>query len=144
MSARNHYESYYLAQAGSGIAHTYSGGRYQRGHGVGSFLKGIFRGLIPFLTAAGRTVAGEAASAGVNILSDVAEGSTPLGDSVKRHAHAAGERLTASLKRKGAQLHGSGYKKKRIAGKPQSRRAPRTVRTLPALRKEDVFGHRRK
>lgn len=144
MAARNQYESYYLNQAGSGVSHIYAGGRFQRGHGVGSFLKGVFRGLIPFLTAAGRAVAGEAAEAGANILSDVASGSAPLGESVKRHAHTAGERLQASMKRKASQLRGAGYKKRKIARRPQSRRGGRAVRTPPAIRKADVLGYIRK
>lgn len=140
----NAYERYYLSQAGSGVSQVFTGSSHQKGHGVASFLKGIFRGIFPFLASAGKSVAGEAANAGVNILSDVASGTTPFSESVKRHVTAAGNQLANKLKRKGEQLGGSGYKKKRVAKKGQSSRTARRVKFKPVLTKADVFSARRR
>lgn len=141
----NLYESYYARQAGGGVSHVYAGAPFQKGYGVGSFLRGMFRGLIPFLKSAGKNAAGEALQAGVNVLNDVTSGRTPLRDSVKRHAEEAGSRIVANLKRKAGQIqNGSGYKKKRPTKKPQSRRTARRVNFKQSLTKADLFTPRRK
>lgn len=136
----NEYEKYYLAQAGSGLSQVYIGSSHQKGHGIASFLKGILRGIVPFLTSAGKTVAGEAAQAGLNILSDVAHGTTPFRESVKRHVTAATGQLATKIK----QQRGSGYKRKRVVKKAQSPRNIRSVKFKPALTKADVFTKRRR
>lgn len=44
---------YYMSQAGSGIGEIYSGPIYQKGYGLGSYLGGLFRGILPILKRGG-------------------------------------------------------------------------------------------
>ena len=60
----------------------FAGSRYQRGHGVGSFLGGLFRRVLPYLVRGARTLGKEALRAGVNIIEDV-ENNTPLIEAIK-------------------------------------------------------------
>lgn len=141
----NPYETYYTRQAGGGVSQVYAGAPFQKGYGVGSFLRGIFRGLIPFLKSAGQKAASEALNAGVNVLNDVTTGHTPFRTSVKRRAEEAGARIVDGLKRKAAQVQsGSGYKKRKTAKKTQSRRGSRRVNFKQSLSKADLFTAARK
>ena len=47
---------------------------YQRGTGIGSFFRGLFRAVAPVLRSVGKTAGREALRAGVNILSDTVDG----------------------------------------------------------------------
>ena len=47
-SSRNMYEDYYKRQTGGEIP-VFVGRRYQRGHGLGSVLGGLFRRVVPFI-----------------------------------------------------------------------------------------------
>ena len=65
-----HYIAYYENQVGSGggIEHFYQGSPYQRGHGIGSFLGGLFCRALPILTNGFKAVGKEVLRSGVNIL----------------------------------------------------------------------------
>ncbi|KAL6418948.1 hypothetical protein ACFW04_014159 [Cataglyphis niger] len=56
---------------GGGIQRVFVGSLYQRGHGIGSFLGGLFRRVLPYLSRGVRAVGKEALRAGVNIIDDV-------------------------------------------------------------------------
>lgn len=150
----NPYEDYYLAQAGNGIPSIYSGNLHMKGHGLGSFLKGALRAVFPLFKTAGRAILGAAGTAGMNVLHDVATGRNDFRDSVKSHLGEMEHNLTDSLKRKVDQIQsgsgvatkrakiaplqtGNGYKSRKTAPKPQSKRTPRAVRTR--LLKSDIF-----
>ena len=51
--------------------HVFIGSPYQRGHGIGSFLGGLFRKILPFLNKGARAVEKEALRAGINMIEDV-------------------------------------------------------------------------
>lgn len=108
------YENYYAHQAGSGIGVVYKGAPYQRGHGIGSFLGGLFRSVLPLLSSGAKTVGKEALSAGVGLLSDMVN-ARPMEDSIKSRLKEVG----ANLKRKAddrinrINMSGSGYITKR-------------------------------
>lgn len=108
------YEHYYSHQAGSGIGVIYKGAPYQRGHGIGSFLGGLFRCVLPLLSSGAKAVGKEALSAGVGLLSDLAS-ARPMEDSIKSRLKEA----STNLKRKAVNkidsinMSGSGYKTKR-------------------------------
>ncbi|XP_063994371.1 uncharacterized protein F54H12.2-like [Diachasmimorpha longicaudata] len=64
------YIAYYANQAGGGTVDRYSdfgrvfvGSPYQRGHGIGAFLGGLFRRILPYLGSAARAVGKEALNA---------------------------------------------------------------------------------
>lgn len=115
------YEHYYSHQAGSGIGIVYRGANHQRGHGIGSFLGGLFRSVLPLLARGAKAVGKEALNAGVGLLSDVVS-ARDLDESIKTRFKTA----TSNLKRKAdskmdSVMSGSGYKIKRPSKKLLSR-----------------------
>lgn len=66
------YTHYYLNQAGTGFGSVYAGNVYQRGHGIGSFLGGLFRCVFPLLKSGTAKVGSELLKTGANIVSDIA------------------------------------------------------------------------
>ncbi|KAG8239543.1 hypothetical protein J437_LFUL019262 [Ladona fulva] len=107
-------------QAGKGISNVYSGVEYQRGHGIGSFLGGIFRSALPILSRGAKAVGKEILRTGVHLLGDVAQ-NKPIRESVLRRVDEAGD----NLKRKAVDsidklMKGAGYKKRRIANRGHS------------------------
>lgn len=133
-----HYEAQVGGGGGGGIGgggrRVYVGLPYQRGHGIGSFLGGAFRAVLPLLTRGAKTLGKEALRTGLNIATDVAAREIPL----KRAVRA---RLTEShqnLKRRAANkiehlMEGSGYKKGRVA--KRKKHSPRKRATVPTRRK---------
>lgn len=111
------YIHHYDSQVGGGIDRVFVGNPYQRGHGLGSFLSGLFRRALPLLTRGARAVGKEALHTGMNIIGDVAH-NTPFKEAFKTRVTESGR----NLKRKAEEslenlMHGSGYKMK----SPQSR-----------------------
>ncbi|KAK4885780.1 hypothetical protein RN001_002051 [Aquatica leii] len=107
------YQQYYINQAGSGIGVIYRGAPYQRGHGIGSWLGGIFRSILPLFKSGVKAVGKEALRTGSNILGDIVE-NRPIKESFQDRMREAGQ----SLKRKADTkienlMQGSGYKKPR-------------------------------
>ncbi|KAK3917813.1 Chromodomain-helicase-DNA-binding protein 7 [Frankliniella fusca] len=113
MTRQDHITEFYLRQAGGG--QYYAGSSYQKGHGIGSRLGGLFRTVFPLLKSAATAVGSEAARAGAHVLADVAS-ADPFADSAKRHAGGA----VQNLKRKAASaMSGTGraIKRKRLVPK---------------------------
>lgn len=119
-----HYIDYYNGQIGSGgspsntgINRVYIGTPYQRGSGIGSFLGGLFRSILPLFTRGAKAVGKEAWRTGINVLSDVALNSAPVKESLRTHARES----VGNLKRKAEDqldkylMEGSGYKLKHPA-----------------------------
>lgn len=107
------YEKYYARQAGGGIYSWYRGAPYQRGHGIGSFLGGLFRAALPLIKKGALAVGKEALGAGVNVLDDVAN-DIPFRQSVGSQL----DNVQNNLKRKAKDkvmgfLRGEGYKPKK-------------------------------
>ena len=65
------------------IEHLYQGSPYQRGHGIGSFLGGLFRRTLPILSRGLKAVGKEALRSGVRVLDDVAGENMDFKDSLK-------------------------------------------------------------
>lgn len=59
---------YYIKQATAGNDLWYSGPIYQRGHGVGSFLGGLFRRILPILRKGTVAVGREFINSGSNFV----------------------------------------------------------------------------
>lgn len=123
----NHVAKYYVNQAGNGISNYYSGSNVQRGYGsfkgrgLGGFLGGLLRTILPFLKSGAVAVGREALRTGSHILADAASGDVPLATSVQNHAK---EATTNLVKKLNAKLSGSGIKRKHLGGRAQSKRAP--------------------
>ncbi len=126
MTRQDHITEFYLHQAGGG--QYYAGSSFQKGHGIGSWLGGLFRTVLPLLKSGAKAVGKEAARAGAHVLADVVSGD-PVGESAKRHAGEA----VQNLKRKAAAaMSGSGRRpikrrklapKRHIAVKPRAKRS---------------------
>ena len=115
MAPQSAITNYYLTQAGGG--QFYAGTSYQKGYGIGSWLGGLFRMVLPILTSGAATVGREAARAGAHVLADVASGQN-FKESARAHAGQAAENLGVMLKRKAADtMQGSGAIKRRKTSK---------------------------
>lgn len=107
------YIDHYDGQVGGGVNRVFVGSPYQRGHGLGSFLSGLFRRALPLLSRGARVVGKEALHTGWNILDDVAH-NTPFKESLRARVTESGR----NLKRKAEEslenfMGGSGYKLKK-------------------------------
>jgi len=107
---------YYLAQAeqtGYGMP-GFTGIPYQRGTGLGSFFKNLFRAILPIGKSAVKALGREALAAGANIASDVL-GGKDLGDAANQHVREA----AANTLRKGARTlqQGRGVGKRNATSK---------------------------
>ena len=106
--------AYYINQSGGGglgdlIGPVYKGSPYiQQGHGIGSFLGGLFRIVKPVLIQGAKAIGKESLTAGANILSDLAAKSKnqKLKDIVS-------SRVTESTHKLVNKLKGQGKRKKR-------------------------------
>jgi len=122
MNYNDPYLSYYKQQQlGHGVSSVYQGSPYQRGHGIGSFLGGLFRTITPLLKSGASALGKEALRHGIGFLGDIASGTTLP----KEAAGARFKQFTGSLKRKADEklervLSGGGiggskrYKKRRM------------------------------
>lgn len=139
----SHYAAYYSEQAGGGASEKhnrftriYVGAPYQRGHGIGAFLGGLFRRILPFLGGAARAVGKEALNAGINVVGDIATRRVPLKESLEKRLTESGLRLKRKASDKIEELmSGSGYKRVRKRRRSQKRMK---------RRRKSVAGTRRK
>ena len=121
----------------AGISHVYIGSHNQHGHGIGSFLGGLFRRVLPWLQRGARAVGKEAVRAGMNVASDVLSKDMNFKDSLRTRARESGK----NLKRKAGEtidtlMHGSGYKMGKITRVPHSMldRVTRRISRIKATR----------
>lgn len=99
------YTHYYLNQAGTGFGSVYSGSVYQRGHGIGSFLGGLFRCVFPLLKSGTATVGNELLKTGAHIVSDIAR-NEDFDTVIKRRGKETIENLSRLA---GEKMFGRGY-----------------------------------
>lgn len=108
---------YYLAQAGSGFGDFYSGPIYQRGYGIGSFLGGLFRTILPILKRGTAVVGREVLNSGANFLKDVGNNVNP------REAFNSRTREALSNLSNRVMTGGGGYK---VSKRPRKRQLSKT------------------
>lgn len=123
------YLKYYVNQAGSGVGHFYSGPIYQRGYGVGSFLGGLFRSVLPLLKKGGIALGKELISCGTNVMQDIDQ-NIPASVAVKNH----GKQSLSNMKKKFLNMSGTGYKAIKKLKAVQSRK--RTQRKQSTKKKK--------
>lgn len=126
----SHYTQYYNDQLGGRIARVYVGTPHQRGHGIGSFLGGLYRTVLPLFKSGLKTIGKESLRSGLNVLDDVTNNNMNFRDAFK---HRGNESLN-NLKRKATDkidrlMSGSGYKKRSVMKKRQSRKKRPVKRT---------------
>ena len=75
LHTRNHklYEQYYVDQARQkgGNLPAFHGARFQRGYGLGSIFRGLFRWAMPHLQQGAKVIGKKALQRGVNVVQDV-------------------------------------------------------------------------
>lgn len=121
---------YYLDQAGNGGI--YQGSSFQKGYGIGSFLSGLFRSVLPLLKRSGAVISRELVKSGENILSDLGNDNTNFKSVMKNR----GGELFNNLKRKALeQMGGSGggvvhkaAKRRKISQSSSTRRKGKNVK----------------
>lgn len=120
----DYYDVYFNAQTGGGgrtgyggISSVYVGSPNQRGHGIGSFLGGLFRRILPFLKAGAQTVGKEVLRTGVNAAQDIITGGLNPREAFKSRLRESGKNLKRKAEEKISTLmRGSGYKSRKIRG----------------------------
>lgn len=106
------YHEYYVSQAGSGAGVIYRGAIYQRGHGIGSFLGGLFRTIMPLLRSGAKTVGKEILKSSAGFLGDLAA-NAPIKESLRNRLVDAGNNLKRKAENKINEMGGSGVIKRR-------------------------------
>lgn len=104
----------------------FRGSPNQRGHGIGTFLRGLFRASLPYLKSGAKVVGRELLHTGSNFLDDL-DADVPAKEALEsRLKEAAG-----NLKRKAINrvLTGKGYKSKKRKKSVQSKRRSRKRKT---------------
>ena len=127
-ASKDFYEQYYAEQSGSGMPVFY-GARGQRGHGLGSFLSGLFRRVMPFLSRGAKALGKTALRTGLDIANDVVEGSS--------FRDSASKRVPEGLKGFAASnfgQSGNGKRRRNIQRKVVKKRKP-TIK-----KHKDIFG----
>ena len=122
----------------AGINRVYVGSAYQRGHGIGKFLGGLFRKAIPLLSRGSKALGREALRTGLNVLTDVAH-AVPLKESVRKRVKESGGNLKRKVEEKfDAYMEGDGYNAKRRMLSPFVLNSLGTVRAAYEARKNNI------
>lgn len=124
-ASRLDYEDYYLNQSGNGMS-VFHGARMQRGHGLGSFLSGLFRNAWPLIKTGAKAFGKQFLRTGLQIANDVVEGQE-LKDSSKRRIPEGIKAFTSSSDF--TNQSGSGRKRRK-----------RSLKRLTKRVKHDIFG----
>lgn len=137
-----YYRDYFENQTGggnaisSGISRIYVGSTYQRGHGIGKFLGGLFRKAMPLLSRGSRAIGREAVRTSLNVLSDVAQ-AIPLKESIRKRVKESGGNLKRKAEEKfDAYMEGKGLAAKRRMLSPFVLNSLGTVRAAYEARKK--------
>ena len=129
------YEEYYLNQAKQkcGNLPAFHSARFQRGYGLGSIFKGLFRWALPHVQQGAKMLGKKALQTGVDVAQDVLAGENPKTATKKRAKQAlglssqdspqsgAGKRAT---KRKARLRKNSSPAGKRAKASPQQKKKP--------------------
>ena len=135
------YIQYYDDQVGGGVRNVFSGSTYQRGRGVGAWLGGLFRKMLPYISSGVKAVGKETLRAGINVLDDVANNGANFKEAVKLRAKESGKNLKRKAAAKIAEMmKGSGYKALARKRRQQSRKTSGLVR-IAVKKKKRCKGH---
>lgn len=145
----DYYENCFKSQFGGGggysrgIGQIFIGSAHQRGHGgIGSFLAGLFRKVLPLLSRGAKAVGKEALRTGMNIVSDVTNQNTPLKESFRNRVKESGENLKRKAEEKlDRMMEGSGYKRSRYLALAHSAAGSGSVKKR---KKRKTIGKRKK
>lgn len=106
------FEDHYATQTGNGLPY-YQGVSFQKGYGLGSWFRRIFRTALPFLVKGGQSVGKEVLRTGTRVMSDVLAGEN-VKESTKKRTKEAGKNIARKAVDKLQSMVGNGkYKRKR-------------------------------
>lgn len=109
----------------------FAGPVYQRGHGLGSLFRGLFRFAMPFIKQGASTIGRQALQTGIQVAGDVLD-RKPIQESLRSRVREAGDVLKLKAANKVNQLlTGSGKRRAR-------KRKSQSVRFGPPDRKRKV------
>lgn len=128
------YTEYYLNQAGSGFGNVYASGIYQKGHGIGSFLGGLFRCVFPLLKSGSSAIGSEMLKSGANIISDISKSESPE-VAFKKRGKEAINNLSSLM---GEKMFGRGYKLNDSRKRTQSSSGSRGGKKLKTTKKKST------
>ena len=128
------YKNYYRNQSQQKGGHlaAFHGGLTQRGHGLGSIFRGLYRWAIPHIHSGMKAVGQRALTEGLGVAQDVMNGER-MSDSVKKR----GKKAIDSLTTQNAAQSGEGKKpiKRKAKAKTVSRAPAKKRKTSPSERK---------
>jgi len=138
---------YYVRQAGgergdSGIGPIYSVQPFvQRGHGIGSFLQGLWRTVRPVLWSGIKYLGREAFRTGGKIITDIADNPAQIGvrDILSKHVSESTQNIIKNLRGGGS---GARKRKRASSHKPRKEKVKRariTKRKTSKTIKRDIF-----
>ena len=105
------YIQYCDDQVRGGVRNVFAGLTYQKSRGVGSWLGGLFRKMLPYISSGIKTVGKETLRPGINVLDDVTNNGTNFNEAVKFRARKPGKNLKRKTANKISEMmKGSGYK----------------------------------
>lgn len=130
------------AQVG-GRLNVYRGASYQRGHGIASFFRGLFKSAMPLLRSGVRGVVNETARTGVNFLGDITE-NKPVRESFHRRIGEAGSNLKRKFDEKLHHMTGDGLKRVKRLRILQCRGERKRNKISPKTKKTLVFKPKKK
>lgn len=157
-ASRQLYEDYYKRQTGGAIP-VFVGARYQRGHGLGSILGGLFRRVVPFIKQNIGTVGKALAKTGLEIAGDVLSGQRVkeslqqrVPEGLKRtaeslnweQAHPGVKTIGSSLLKTGADIAGDVIGGKKFKEAVLEHGPKGIKRTVKAVLRQKGSGRRRK
>ena len=143
----SYYDDYFMNQIGRGRIKIFVGSPNQKGHGIGSFLGGIFRKALPYMRKGVQIIGKEAARAGTNILTDIASHNIPIKKAVRLRTKESIDNLKRKAEEKIDQvMRKSGYKKRKILKMSHSRkkRQTRKVCGRKIVKKRKVVENKKK
>lgn len=122
------YFKFYSEQAsGSSYAH-FGTLRRQRGRGLGDFLAGLFRRVLPFISGGLKSLGGEVLETTVGLFKDHLKGKN-MSESVEDRVTSAGKRLGGKAATSLKGMVGLGIKRQRKRGRSQKSSGSRTRNT---------------
>ena len=145
------YNSYQVGGSGGlGVKNIYVGSRFQRGHGIGGFLGGLLRTVLPYLKSGARYVGKEAFKAGINVIDDIESKGANFNEAIKERS----KESLKNIKRKATEkmgdiMQGRGYKrgntkKKRQSVKKRTKRKKKPVKRLNSKKNKKKTKNKRK
>lgn len=127
-------------QVGGGgprVRNVFSGSTYQRGRGVGAWLGGLARMIIPYIRSGAKVVGKEAIRTGLNVLDDVTNNNANFKEALKSRAMESGKVLKRKATKKIVDMmKGSGIKSRNSKRRRQSKKRSVTARNSISVRKK--------